>query len=277
MPNLRIIHDNAADRATLTASTEAGSKLGVANLKKDKKSQVWRATAKTATLTVVWPTQEIVGGVALPFTNLTSTATIRVRGYINPTDLTPAFDTGNQAACPYAPLGLFSWGTQPMGVNAYAFGGGAYACTWFDHIGVRKLVIDIADAANLNPYVEASRLVVGSYWSPALNADWGAAIDLIDTSKSERSDAGELLTDLGTRAKKISINQKQLDPLDRARLWDIILTNGMVTPILFSLHPEDIDPTLEQTYQVYGKMVQKTRFTHQYHQTYGAPIEIEEV
>jgi hypothetical protein len=277
MPNLRIIYDNAADRGTITASSEAGAKLGVGNLKKDRKSLVWRATGTSATLTVVWPTAEVLGGVCLPFTNLTSTATMRVRGYTNAADLTPAFDTGHHLAAPYAPLGLFSWGTQAIGVNAYAFGGGSYACCWFAHTGVKKIVIELNDPQNTKGYIEAARLVTGAYWTPEINADWGAVVEILDTSKAERSEAGESRVDLGTRAKKISINQKQLNPLDRARMWEIINGNGMAVPVLFSLHPEDDDSTLEQTYTLYGRLVQKSKFTHQYHKAYGAPLEIEEV
>ena len=71
MPNLRIIHDNAADRAVLTASSQAGV-LGPANLKLDRKSAVLRATGLTQRITATWPTQECIACVALILTNMTS-------------------------------------------------------------------------------------------------------------------------------------------------------------------------------------------------------------
>ncbi|WP_308921752.1 hypothetical protein [Janthinobacterium sp. J1-1] len=80
MPNLRIIHDNAADRAGLAASSQAGT-LGPANLQLDRKSAVLRAVGTTQTITATWPTQECVACVALILTNVTSSARMRVRGY----------------------------------------------------------------------------------------------------------------------------------------------------------------------------------------------------
>lgn len=78
MKNLRIISDNAIDRATLTASTTAGT-LGVANLQNSRKSSPWRAVGTTARLSASWATPERIGGVFLPFCNLSPTATMRVR------------------------------------------------------------------------------------------------------------------------------------------------------------------------------------------------------
>ena len=50
MPNLRLIHDNAADRATsLAASTTSGA-LVAANLQNDFKGQVHRSTGTSVIL-----------------------------------------------------------------------------------------------------------------------------------------------------------------------------------------------------------------------------------
>ena len=78
MTNLRIIYDNAADRAALTASTTAGT-LGVANLQNNRKGRPWRATGTTARLGATWAVPERIGGVFLPFCNLSPTASMRVR------------------------------------------------------------------------------------------------------------------------------------------------------------------------------------------------------
>nr|WP_314606570.1 hypothetical protein [uncultured Janthinobacterium sp.] len=78
MANLRIIYDNAADRAALTASTTAGT-LGVANLQNNRKGRPWRATGTTARVAATWAAPERIGGVFLPFCNLSPAATMRVR------------------------------------------------------------------------------------------------------------------------------------------------------------------------------------------------------
>jgi len=78
MSNMRIVYDNAADRATVTASSTAGA-LVVANLLTDRKSDVWRATGPAASIYAAWPAAETIQAVALPFCNLSPTATMRVR------------------------------------------------------------------------------------------------------------------------------------------------------------------------------------------------------
>ena len=85
MPNMRVIYDNAADRATLAASSSAGT-LVAANLKNDLKSMVWRSTmaatgaTPTARLDASWPAPETIAGVALAYCNLSTQALMRVRG-----------------------------------------------------------------------------------------------------------------------------------------------------------------------------------------------------
>ena len=78
MSNLRVIYDNAADRATLSSSATQGT-LGVSNLLSDIKSKVCRSTGTSLSVSAVWSTPETIGGVAMPFTNLSPTATARVR------------------------------------------------------------------------------------------------------------------------------------------------------------------------------------------------------
>lgn len=271
-----MVYDNAADRATVSVSSAAGS-LGAANLLTDTKSEVWRSTSTSATLTINFDEQEIVGVVALAFCSLTSTSTIRVRGYELAGDASPAFDTGSVLACAYAPLALWDWGTEALGVNAYSYGGGTYGVVWFEQMAVEKLVVDIADTANPLGYVEASRLITGSYWSPENNCEYGATVNYADMSKHERTEAGDLRTERGARYKQISINLTFMPAADRARLWDIVRGNGISKPIFFSLTPESDDPVEEQTFQLYGKLSKAAATSYQFINQFSAPLELEEV
>lgn len=53
MGNLRIIYDNAADRAVLTASSQAGA-LGPTNLQRERKSAVLRSVGTALTIVAIW-------------------------------------------------------------------------------------------------------------------------------------------------------------------------------------------------------------------------------
>lgn len=274
--NIRVIYNNAADRSTIVASSTAGS-LVASNLLSDIKSAVWRSTGTSATLTATWTTGETISGVAIPFCNLTSLATIRARGYTNAGDTTPVFDT-TVLACPAVALGLWGWGSDSLGVNAFSYGGGSYGRVWIDNPAtVKKLVIDIIDTTNTAGYIEASRLIAGDYWEPRIGAEQGATMAVVDTSKHFRNDAGDQMTDKGTRHRKQTFSLPSLDSYDRAKMWDILWGNGMARPLFISLYPNNSDIQLEQTHQLYGKLVTTPIMNTPYFNRHSASIDIEEV
>ncbi|PHV29517.1 hypothetical protein CSQ93_05480 [Janthinobacterium sp. BJB426] len=276
MTNLRIIYDNAGDRAVLTASSQADA-LGPANLQHDDKFYLLRSVGLALTITATWPSPQIVGCAALPFCNLTPTATIRVRGYVEPGDAMPDFDTGVVPACEYARLGMWDWGALPLGVNAFSYGGGTYARCWLPMVSVKKLVIELADPDNPAGYIEAARLVVGPYWSPEQNASYGAGVTSFDTSTQNRTGAGSQTVERGAMYRKLSIELEHMTPLDRAELWRIVRGNGLTLPLLVSLYPDSDDGELEQAHQVYGRLASNFAITTPYYQTYATNIEIEEM
>lgn len=282
MNNLRIIHDNAADRATLTASSQAGA-LGPANLQRDVRGAVLRATGPAQVITATWARAELVSCVGLIFTNLTSGARMRVRGYAQPNDGTPAIDTGWMLPCPEAPLGSYPFGVLPLGWNAYqwggvnswARGGGADGVAWFAPTFVRRLVIELTASAGSGGYVEISRLVAGHYWSPEYNADYGASVQLQDSSETHRTAGGEQRTAVGAVSRRLSINLSWLTPADRDRLMRILRECGTVRPLLFSLFPEHANPVLEQDHMLYGRIVNLDAVSTPYFNNYAAPLQIE--
>jgi hypothetical protein len=203
---------------------------------------------------------------------------VRVRGYARAGDSAPLFDTGAVEACPAPVLGLWDWGAVPLGSNAYTYGGGTYARVWMPVPGaVEKLLIDVADATNPVGYIEAARLVCGAYWEPTINAEFGAPVQAVDTSKHVRTDAGDLVTNVGTRHKTQSVSLAAMSALDRATLWRIVWGNGMRRPLFFSLYPDCDDARLEQTHQLYGKLSGTAALNTPLFQQYATTLDIEEI
>lgn len=275
--NLRIVHDNAANRATsLVASTTAGA-LAAANLLTDRKSEVHRATGASVTYTVTWSTPELCSLVALAFANYTSTATIRVRAYTAAADSVPAVDVGPSLACAYARLGLWPWGTVPLGVNAFSYGGGAYGRLYITPGAYEKLVIDIVDDDNPAGYVEAARLITGAWWSPEYNAVQGAAAAVNDTTSNSRSQAGDLRSDVGTVSRSVDLSLDAIAPADRPRLWNILRGSASSGPVFISVYPEHADAELEQAHQLYGKLASAKTISAPLYGLFSAPLEVEEI
>lgn len=272
---LRVVYNNAANRGTVTASSTAGS-LVASNLLTDSKSDVWRSTSTTATITVTFASPELVSMVAFPFCNLISTDLLRVKCYTNTGDTTPILDTGNVLANAPVPLGLWDWGNVPLGVNAYSYGGAAYGVAWFETKTVRKVEIIITATLNPSGYIEAARLVMGTYWSPENDVELSPQLSPIESTTQTRNDSGDLISDIGFMSKKLQLTLPVMTPADRNALLNILRGNGMSRPIFLSLFPEDEDSTREQHYQIYGKLPAQSTVNLPNWNLYSSTIEIEE-
>lgn len=284
MANLRIVHNNATDRAaTLVASTTAGS-LAASNLQTNLKSEVWRSTSTTSTLTLTWANAETLACVALPLCNLTSAATIRAQCYTNTGDASPVLDTGAALACPTSASYGNDYGVTGAnnafvrgGANTFAYGGGAYAGVWFNAVAVKKVVITITDTTNPDGYIEASRLVVGTYWTPERNVAYDSPkVTVVDSSKNERSEAGDLITDRGIMFRRLEFDLAVMTNADRDSMWRILRKNGMSIPVFVSITPESTDVVDEQIFSIYGKLSAASSLQYKFLGQYATALQIEE-
>lgn len=271
--NARLIHDNAAKRATLTASATSLA-LPPANLLTRYKTAVCRSSSTSLTLTLIWPTAEEVSAFVLPLTNM-GVGAIRVRGYTNSGDTGTAFDTGTIPACPNISTLPWYWDV-PLGANAFSYGAGNVARAWLPSpVSVRKVVIDLADPGNAAGYIEAAWLVVGRYWEPLKNADYGASATPLDFSINSRSGGGSLITDLRPCSSKISFTLSKMDPADRSMMWRILRSSGKSRPLYVNLFPGDADPMQEFAHQLYGKLVTPPTMSMPSFNIASASLEIE--
>lgn len=274
MPNLRIVSSNAARRSTLTASTTAGL-MAVANLLTAKKSDVWRATGTTATITVNLAVAEAISTGHLPHCNLSPTATWRWRRYsgLNGTG-TLLDDTGHVLACP-APARTPEGWTPAQAASAYAYGGGAHARIWFAEKLALSYVIDIIDTNNLQGYIEAATLVVGAYWSPTYNAS-AAPMTPEDTTETYDNAAGDEEADAGTIRRRVSVDLSLMPEADRAKFVSILM-NSRAHPILISVFPEHPDFPLERDNAVLGRRTDDSEVSIAFAGAYGSKVTVREI
>jgi len=278
MANMRIIYDNAANRAAVTASSSVGA-LVPANLQIDLKSVVWRSAAAaagatpTARLDLAWPAAETIAAVALAYCNLTSQAQMRVTGSLDGWK-TLSLDSGWMSPCP-APAAVPAGG---LGANTFAYGAGSMARAWLAApAAATALRIEITDPGNPGSYIEASRVICGGYWQPVDNFDYGMSVQPVDASKNFRNDAGDLMSDVGARSDKLSIPMGSLAQVDRAALLRILRGNGITRPVFVSLFPAYSDVLLERDHQLYGKLVETPAMTMPSYNIAAATLQIESV
>jgi hypothetical protein len=300
--NLRVIYNNLIDLSatTITPSSTASGTVTTANLKLDPKSQVWRTasysgpTGVKANLIVNLVSNYVVGGIILAFTNLSPEAYIRVRGYtgalpttdtgvsgpaVTPGGLT-VFDTGNVVAVGQQNLGGWQWGSEYLGPTAYTTRRN-YAKVWIpptSQVGCTSLSIEITDPYCIDQFIEASRLIIGPYWSPKYNTSFGLSATPIDMSTSERTESGDLITTAGIIYNKMTFDLKYMDKGDRTSFNTMIKTVGTRRPIFISLFPDNSeDVGKEQTYQMYGKLSSLYGIEHPIFEMYSSQVEMEEI
>ena len=271
MTKLRILIDNAADRATITVTGTAAG-MGADKLKTDLKGEVCRVLAGAATITLDWPALETVAAVVIPASNLGPSSTIRIRAYLDAAGATMLADTGVRWAAPGTTLGQWDF-AQPLNVNAFTDGTAPLtACYLPEHTAVRKLVIDITNPDSL--FIDISRLVVGGYHAPQYGAAYGAAVGTSDMTKNSRAASGDIKSDWGPRASTLQFDLQWVDKADRERVRQLI-ARGIGKFLFVSLLPEHPDPVLERDSSIYGKPTQPGSLSFAFFQMYSTQIQIE--
>jgi hypothetical protein len=278
MANTRIISSNAADRATLTASSTAGV-LVASNMQNNKTSSVYRSAAGVTTITITgtMSAAESASGAAL-LGNFSPTAAIRVQLYDATSGGTMVLDTNTlqpgALACPAPVIRLEGW-TAAQSASAYAYGGGAIARIWFALTPFLRFVITITDTSNLQGCIEVPRAYVGAYWEPSHNPSTLSATD-VDSTIFGESDSGDAIVQAGTIKRKVPISFEFLPASDRTILANM-LRNSRAYPIFLSVFPGGADLSLERDHTVIGYRTGNSDIEVQMAITYGTKIEVESI
>lgn len=254
MANLRIIYNNLTELTnSLTASTTSGL-LVAANMKNESKVSVHRSTGTSVTYTLTWAENRKVGGLALPATNLTSAATIRVRLFSDEACTVTLQDSGTVTACPGWVQDVWGW-SGAINANAFPYGGAAKTAVWFatHSTTVRGCKVDLVDSGNPAGFIDCARIVVGEYWEPTRNADYGVEVGVADTTVSVRNEAGDLKSDNGTMHDVLGLSLSALPESDRTLLWAILNNVGTRRNFFLSLLPGASPSATEREHMIYGR------------------------
>lgn len=267
MPNLRIIYDNAVDRANIVTQSDTVAGFPVSNVQNDYKGKVHRSIDTSVSYTFSWTgaEPEVIGGVVLPATNLSASATIRVRCYqAAQAGGTLLYDSGTVFACPGGVLEDWDW-NLPLNANAFAFGGASKSALWIDttpgistdptpsQIACRQIVIDVSDPTNTAGYIDCARVVAGAYWEPTYNVKKDTLnLTITDTSTTSRNNSGDLLSDRGIIHDYLTFDFSLLDNTDKENLTKLLRNVGTRKNIVVSIFPEE-NSVREQDYIIYGK------------------------
>lgn len=259
MANVRIIYDDAAVGATITASNTASGGLAASSLSTNTKSLAHRSTSTSVTYTLTWSSNKTINGIVLPATNLSSASTI---GVVAKNSAGTAVYTHNGGtpinACVNTTLDNYP---GIKNVNSFPYGGLSKVAVWFTSTPTTVRSIEITLNRGTDPtvtpaypsYIDCSRIICGNYWEPSLGANKdGLSINIVDTTQNTRSDAGDLISDRGTLHDQLNFNLGILTKTDREDLVKILKSIGTYNNIAVSVFPSS-NSRDEQDYLIYGK------------------------
>jgi hypothetical protein len=257
MSNLRIVETNVADQATLTASPALAASLPVTHLQDRRRAYVARTTS-TASQTILgtWPALRWLSAAALCRHNLSPTATWRLELFdgVNQTGTT-VYDSGAVAAVGTIPLGELDWGASPFGATwRLGHSQPLQSVLWFTPVEARSLRITLADASNPDGYMQASRLVMGTYWELENNVDYGAALAWVDNSELSRTAGGTLRNNPVEMYRELTLPFSWLTQADRGRMVDLLRRSGRSGEILVSMYAAE-GGKLERDHTLLGRLV----------------------
>ena len=274
MANLRILYNNVADSATISASSTASSTtlngFAASNMQNAQKTSVHRSTGSTVTYTLIWSTAQDINSIALPATNLKGVDTITVRLFSNSPDTADIASISS-----YACLGrdtLLQSGATTTDYTQFSFGGATKTSIWFNTTySVRKVTIALTSTAASQ--IDCARIVCGKYWEPTRQADKGIELGFTDQSEVITTRSGNTYVDRKPITENMSFDLQYLGETDRAEFMKIMRSWGSTGLVYVCVFPDNSNTELTQSYSLYGRL-QASALQYQFFNYYSSKVQL---
>ena len=272
MSNLRMITDNLADSATLTASPAMAATLDVNNLKNDQRVEVARTTSTDdQAILLDLPSPDFFSAACLYGHNLSGAAQWRWRLYSSANqEGSLVFDSGLVRAVPIFTLGDYGprWGVLPLGYSIFDGWDARFSTIWHPRVIAQSARLDIQDSGNSAGYLQARRLLAGDYVSYRYNCDANPTLTWVDTDEVRRTAGGSLDTKQGIQYRQLELTYSFLQHSERGDFLETMRRIRKSQSILMSLFPEQ-GGRLERDYTMLCKKTDGGAMTYAYphHQT----------
>jgi hypothetical protein len=271
MANLRIIYNNVADLATITASTTAsGSGFAADNMKNAQKTSVHRSTGATVTYSLIWISDQIINSIALPATNLTGNDTIAVTLYDASSSVVAS--SGTVTACLSRSV-LLQTGAKTTDYTQFSFGGATKTSVWFNNTYANIRRVDILLTSTNVSQIDCARIICGNYWEPTRQVDKGIELGFTDQSDITTTRSGNTYVDRKPIVETMNFQLQYLSDPDRATFMKIMRAWGSSGLIYICIFPDNTNPEITQAYSIYGRN-QGNTLQYQVYNFYGNSSQI---
>jgi hypothetical protein len=262
---IRFLLKNLADLATITSSDFAAT-LPVTNLQTEGRGKVARTSNATGTKTINGnlAAASSINCVVLSRHNLTSSATWRLQLYSAANQTTQVYDSTAVTPAPAASV-FAEWDAVS-----------AFSVLYFSTVaGVLSFRVELANATNPAGYLEAKRLLLGAYFEPATNVEYGLGLDWMDESVQRRTLGSSIRTDGRAKYRRITATMARLTEAERATFADAVRYAGTSREVFVSAWP-GATGAQERDYSMVGKFPALPKFANHEYNNHRAAFEIEE-
>jgi len=277
--NLRILHKIHSDDMIFSASPSLVATLPEENLQNPTRGSIARSTTAPAAQEIkgTFATAKIFSGLVLWRNNLTTDATWRLQLYSDEAWSVEVYDSGAVAAIEKKTLGDLDWGEDPLGASVFVGWDIKHSVMWFDPIGAKSFKLTIADSGNADGYIQASRLILGSYLQAQINVDWGNVLTWQRTTRQFRTGGGSLRSDPapGGSWREMRIRHKWLSEVDRPKFFDLGRTPGLDSDLFVSMFPDE-SGSKGRDFSFVAKITQAPGMTMTIHQQHSQPLVFQE-
>lgn len=207
MSNLRISADFTMWVTSVTATSE-DSGYPATNLLSPFKSDTWKTSSNTATLTIVITGLGTYNMIYIPQCKLPFGATITSsKALLN----TNKFINNNY-------YNFIPTAANPIH-NTWSYNAGDAVILYFNETLLGTITIDITVPAG---GIEMSSIFLGNYWSPEHNCDYGASMTSENTAQIVSNDATDWYKEGGVKYRSLNLNLQGMSPADRDNLLGIM-------------------------------------------------------
>lgn len=274
MANLRIIYNNVADLATITASTTASGLAS--NMQNAQKTSAHRSTStSTVTYTLTWSTAQNINCVALPATNLIAGDLITVKLYTTAISdaAGPVAQLIDLQACTARSILLQNGNTTSTSAD-FGYGGATKTSVWFSNsYNIQAMEITLTRGSGLAQQIDCARIVCGQYWEASRQVTKGIDLGTEDQSEVITTRSGNTYVDRKTISDTLNFNLDYINDVDRKTFLQLLRSWGKNGLIYVCLFPDNTNTEYTQAYSIYGRL-QSNSIRYEYLGYYNTSIQL---
>jgi hypothetical protein len=247
--------------ASIVATPAMIASVDVTNLNNASRSRIARAVGTTQSIVYTWTLSRQISGVAMGGHNLSPSATWRIRLYADAAQTQLLYDSGATLANPPKPFESLLWGEDPLGATIFEGWEHRWASLWFSQVLAQSMIVDFADPANEDGYIELTWLLADLYQE--FEPEYGIEPKWNDTSRQRRTVGGSLVAEPGAQFRSLSMEMKLMRETERQRLSELSRKQRLLGDIFISVYPEEVWPAaLRRDNEMLAKITEMPGMPH---------------